>query len=164
MIVRVVSERQGGERGVARLHNCDFAERRLQGAHGGERAAVVGQGDLQHAGGGAEGGERLAGAEHVDQAAADRRVAAERSGGDDAVLVGEQKAAAVGGRPGRQRPRQQFLRVGDGAIVMRERRLQALGGDVGDRIEGDHHVGQGLPPMLELVARRRRRRWWPERR
>ena len=43
--------------------------------------------------------------------------------------------------------------AGDAAVT-RERRLQALGGDVGDRIERDHHVGQGLSPVLEQLHAR----------
>ena len=49
----------GGERRVARLHDRDLPERGLQHAHGGERAALVGQSDFHDAGAGAEGGERL---------------------------------------------------------------------------------------------------------
>ena len=79
--VSVVTERQFGERRRARLHDGDLAEGRLQDAHGGERAALPSASAIsQHAGAGAEGGQRLRRAEHVDQAAADapRRRASRR--------------------------------------------------------------------------------------
>ena len=141
----------GGKRGVARLHHRDVAERRLQHAHGGQRAAVVGEGDFQHAGTGTEGGERLAGAEHVDQASADGGVGAGRGGDDHAVLVGQQKAAAIDGGPGRQRLRQQVLRPRVGVLAESGRLLQALGGDIGNGIKRDHHVAQSLPAVLQQL-------------
>ena len=49
-----------GERRAARLHDRDLAERRGEPAHGGERLGLIGQGDFQNAGVGAERGQQFA--------------------------------------------------------------------------------------------------------
>ena len=85
-MVRVDSERQ--EDSAALRGSMTARSPRGKVAHGGEHLARVGQGDLEHAGGGAEGGERLAGAEHVNQPAAYDAVGVGLRGGDDAALVG----------------------------------------------------------------------------
>ena len=143
----------GRQRGAARLDDGEIAEWRMKVAHGGEHLALVGQGDLQHAGGDAEGGERLAGAEHVDQPAADEPVGIGFRGGDDAVLVGEQKAAAVIGGPGRKRVGETVARLLGRAAAGRGGRLQALGGEVGDRAEREHLPVQRLVTVLAQLHR-----------
>jgi hypothetical protein len=42
-----------------------------------------------------------------------------------------------------------FLRTGPRVGGLYERPLQALGGDIGDRIERDDHIVEGLPAMVE---------------
>ena len=98
---------------------------------------AVGQRDFHDAGAGAEGGERLGRAEQVDQAAADGGVGAGRGGRDHAVRIGQDEAPPGAGRPGRQRVRQHFLRPLDGVGRILQRLLQALGGEIGDRVERD---------------------------
>ena len=100
----------GRQRGVARLHDGDLPERRLQHAHGRQRAGVVRQGDFHDAGAGAEGGERLRRPEEVDQAAADGGVGGGRGGGHHAVRIGQQEAPPGAGGPRRQRAREHLLR------------------------------------------------------
>ena len=120
----------GRQRRVARLHDGDLAERRLEHAHGRQRAGLVGQRDFEDAGAGAEGGERLRRAEQVDQAAADGGVGGRRGGRDHAVRIGQEEAPPGGGGPGRQRARQHLLRARSVASAgCCERLLQALGGE-----------------------------------
>ena len=104
----------GGKRGAARLHDGDLAERRLEHAHGRQRARVVGQGDFHDAGAGAERGERLRRTEEVDQAAADGVVGGGRGGRHHALRIGQDEAPPGAGRPARQRARENFLRPFDG--------------------------------------------------
>ena len=135
------SDRQRGQRAprrqrrVARLHGGQLAEGCVQQAHGGECRRAAGQDDFHHAGAGAKGGERLRRAEQVDQTAADGEI----GGGDrrdhNALIVGQQKAAAGAGRPGRQRRGQQLLRTLDYVAGILERLNKTFGGDVGDGVE-----------------------------
>ena len=83
----------GRERIAAQLEDAQLTAGGGERAHRREGAVAVGERNLQHAGAGAEDGERLRLAEHVDQARADRP--AGRGGrGDDAVGIAEQDAAA----------------------------------------------------------------------
>ena len=111
----------------------------------------------QHAGAGAEDGERLRFAEHVEQAQADR-AAGRRGRGDDAVGVAQQDAAAERGGARRQRAFEQVAprgvavfgaRPAGRSARRRSRRCCRCRGSP-RRSPG----GGGRAP-----ARRRRRRW-----
>ena len=69
----------GRERIAAQLEDAQLAAGGGQRPHRREGAVAVGKRDLQHAGAGAEDGERLRLAEHVDQARADRPAGRARS-------------------------------------------------------------------------------------
>ncbi len=138
----------GGERGAARLHDRDLAERRLEHAHGRQRARVVGQGNFHDAGAGAEGGERLRRTEKVDQTAADGVVGGGRGGRHHALRIGQDEVPSGAGRPGRQRARQNLLRPFDG---IGGRLLKTLDGKLGGRVECDHHVVERLPAVVERL-------------
>jgi hypothetical protein len=97
------------------MYDRKLAVRPMKAAHRSEGWATVGERNFQNAGGCAEGGQRLRGAEHVDQPASDhpgleRRGRADRAvgvgddlmadaGDDDAVAVGDQHLAAGRARP-----------------------------------------------------------------
>ena len=136
----------GAERRVARLYRGDGAEWRLQRAHGREDVGIIGQRDLHDAGAGAEGGERLCRAQHIDQPVPDGGLGAGRRRRNDAVRIGEQEVAAGGCRPAGQRARQNLLglRRRLGGVL-----LDPLGGEIGDGIQRERHVAQGLPTMVE---------------
>ncbi len=83
----------GRERVAAQLEDAQLAAGRGERAHRREGPVAVGERDLQHAGAGAEDGQRLRFAEHVDQAQADR-AAGRRGRSDDAVGVAQENTAA----------------------------------------------------------------------
>ncbi len=149
VMVRVVSERQDASAASRDLYDGDLAERRFEHAHGRQRAGLVGQGDFHDAGAGAEGRERLRRTEQVDQAAADGGVGSWRGGRDHALRIGQDEAPSGAGGPRRQRARQHLLRARQRVGGLRERLLQALGGDVGGGIERDDPVAEGLPAVVE---------------
>ena len=132
----------------ARARRCATGHAQL--AAGGGRAcarsrsaAAVGERDFQHAGAGAEDGERLRLAEHVDQPRADR-AAGRGGGGDDAVGVGQQDAAAEGGGAGRQRALEQIARASASPLVRRGEPVEALRHEVGDVVDVVSGFGDGL--------------------
>ena len=101
----------------APMYDRKLAVRRMKAAHRPIRRTTVGERNFQNAGGSTKRGQRLRGAEHVDQPASDhpgleRRGGADRAvgigddlmadaGDDDAVAVGNQHLAAGRARPGR---------------------------------------------------------------
>ena len=109
--------RPGRQRFGAAVQDRDLAVHCGKAAHRPKGQAAISEGNLQHARGSAESGERLGGAEHVDQPASedarlDRHDGADRAvavgdefmadaGDDDAVAVGDQHLASWRPRPGR---------------------------------------------------------------
>ncbi len=151
VMVSVVSARQD-ERAASRdcttaiWPNGGFSMRTVASAR-----VCVGQGDVHDAGAGAEGGERLRRTEQVDQAAADGSVGSGRGGRHHALGIGQEEAPSGAGGPGRQRLRQYFLRPLDRVGRIFKRLLQALGGEIGDRVERDNHVAEGLAAVIERL-------------
>ena len=147
----------GRERVAAQLENAHLTAGGGQRAHRREGAVAVGERDLQHAGAGAEDGERLGLAEHVDEARADRP--AGRGGrGDDAVGVAEQDAAAERRGAGRKRAFEQVAPRGV-ALFRAGQPVEPLRNEIGDIVDvvgglRDRPGGDGRAP-----APRRRRRW-----
>ena len=116
-------------------------------AHRREGAPAVGHLDFQHAGAGAEDGERLRVAQHVGQARADRPAGGHRRG-DDALGIAEHEAAAGRGGPRRQRAFQQVAprRV---AVLGAGQAVEPLGDEVGDVVEIVHRLGDRLAVVVE---------------
>ena len=139
----------GRQRGFARLHDGDLPQRGRQHAHGRQCAAAVGQSDFHDAGAGAESGQGLRRTEQVDQAAADGGVGGWRGGRHHALRIGEHKSPAGARRPGRQRVGEHLLRPRQRVGGWYMRLLQTLGGDIGDRVERDDHVVDGMPAVVK---------------
>ena len=107
--VNAVSDRQPARAWERRCSSASLAERRLEGANGGEGRGAVGQRRLENAGVGREGGERLRRSENVDQRRSGHR--RRRCGGDDAAVgVGDIDLASAGGRTRRAEAAEQGLR------------------------------------------------------
>ena len=127
-----------GEHRLGRLHERDHAARVGQMADGGDGVGAVGEGELQHAGAGAEDRQRLRLAQKRVEGAA-LEVGADGSGGeDDAGIVGEQNLAAIGDGARRQR--------------LVEGGLQDLGGTGGEVGRGAEIGGDGGGDEGEGVA------------
>ena len=137
----------GRERVAAQLEDAQLAAGGGQRPHRREGAVAVGERDLQHAGAGAEDGQRLGLAEHVEQARADR-AAGGRGRGDDAVGVAEQDAAAERGGAGRQRALQQVAPRGV-ALFRAGQPVEALGDEIGDVVDVVDGLGDRLAVMVE---------------
>ena len=145
--VSVVSERQGASASLRNWKTLELAAGGGQRAHRREGAVAVGERDLQHAGAGAEDGERLGLAEHVDQARADRP--AGRGGrGDDAVGVAEQDAAAERRGAGRERALEQVAPRGV-ALFRAGQPVEALRHEIGDVVDVVGGLGDRLAVMVE---------------
>src|SRR5262245_45450272 len=124
------------------MYDRKLAVRPMKAAHRSEGRATVGERNFQNAGGRAKGGQRLRGAEHIDQPASDhpgleRRGRADRAvgvgddlmadaGDDNAVAVGDQHLAAGRARPARPHAFELALKPTFGADL---RLLQAFDPD-----------------------------------
>jgi hypothetical protein len=134
----------GRQRRRARLQHGKLAVWRLEHAHGGERTTIVRQNDLEHAGVGAEGGERLCRADEVDQPAAERLPRIGQRRDDRPLGIGEQDLAAGGARPGGQRARQQVR-----GVDVTLRHLQLRRGEIGGGSEQRRVGRQRLAALVE---------------
>ena len=89
-----------GERVACRLHDRDCAERIAQAAHRGQGGDAVGQRDLERSGRGAERGQRLGGAEQVENGPAKLLRIVRIARDDRTIGVGQQNHAVGCRRPG----------------------------------------------------------------